>query len=703
LSALQYFHLVHEKTYMKHWIQPAGLLAFGIAIIGAPVHAQLARVTATERTTEKRVSASGSWQKATRGEALGVGDGLRTGRRSKADLKFADGSLLRLGQLSTVELKSAKGASLTGGRLLFSMLKPGRVLAGTAAAEIKGSVGIISIDEKGGAEFTLYSGAMDVVMARETISVPPGQAMSVFADGSRSPLRPAPPLRFEGGAQGSSLLDAPSDAPFIGSRADLRERFAPDRLAIDAGAALVKQRDSAPFPQVVVPPPVVTPPVVTPPVVPPVEPPVVVPPPVVEPPVVTPPVVNPPIEPPVVTPPVEPPVVTPPTGGNGGGNEPGDNDPDDGDNGEGNDDKDDDDNDRPGRPNDALQLATNVRALKSGGASTNALRFGGSPAGGMALQLSPTRLALASSAPVKPSSPREGVSAEEHILESNPGLGRSFGGDATGLALVSGGGSRLGGARLRAIATRGPLLAEIAVSPGALRFGSGQNERRFTLSDASLTLRLNRGDLQVGRQRFLSGPVVATLSGSMLRQGGRQVMDAVTFRPNIGAGANLQFAYLNDAFVRDLPFNVSGNQRGFYGRAGIERRVGNFGLNVLRYSDVRTANQTGVTLDFALPIVRNGIEFYGEVGRDPFKRNLRTFGFAFPGLQDRLGLDLFLEHSALSNPSGVLEAPDEFALLAYKRLRAGVFLSGGFSHFSNGRNLGTVGLAFGSPNASGNR
>ncbi len=708
-------------------------MASALTWMVAPASAQLARVTATERVTEKRVGTA-SWQKAARGEALGVGDGLRTGRRSKADLKFADGSLLRLGQLSTVELKSAKGASLTGGRLLFSMLKPGRVLAGTAAAEIKGSVGIISISDNGSAEFALYSGAMDVVTDRETVSIPPGQAMTVFADGSHSLVRPALPLRSTATSTESSLLEAPSEAPFMGSQADLRARFTPSRIAIDSSMAQLKQSTSSPFSAPVAAPgatpapqptstPQATPiPGVTPiPKPTPGTTPIPGTTPVPQPtPGTTPiPGTTPRPQPTPGTTPIPQPVPTTvpgptprpttaptprPGNGNGNGNGNGDGGNDgvaDGNNGRGNDGK-----------------LARVRASSSNLASPDTISAPSvssrrrivtpsSDSIGMTGQipLNPRaeapRFAMASSEPVRIASAAptfrpvaDGITAEEHILQSNPDLGRGFRADATGVTLSGEGGSRVLGGRLRAIATRGRVSAEVALSPAELRFG-GNNQRRYTLSDASFTFQTARGDVQIGRQRFLSGPALVTGMGSMVRQGGRQVMDAVTFRPNLSKGRFVEVAYLNDAFVRDLPFRVRGRQQGFYGRFGVERRAGNFGINVLNLSNLPTGRGTGTTFDFALPVVRDNVELYGEIGRDPFSRNLRTFGLAFPGLQTRTGVELYVEHSAIRAAEGLLDSPEELAFLAYKQLAGGVFLAGGFSHFSDGRNLGTLGLAFG--------
>ncbi len=683
-------------------------ISSAIALLSASAHAQLARVSATERLAERRVGAA-PWQKAASGQPLGIGDGLRTGRRSKADLKFADGSLLRLGQLSTVEIKSAKGATLTGGRLLFSMLKPGRVLAGTAAAEIKGSVGIIAIGADGVAQFTLYSGAMDVVTDKETIHVPPGRTMSVFADGSRSLLGAATPLRYTGDASESSLLDAPSDAPFMGSRADEQTRFTSTRLTVDSANVASKQRSAAPFsrpvvlpaPQPTTPAPRPTTPAPRPttpapepttpapePTTPAPRPTTPAPEPTTPAPQPTTPAPRPTTPAPLPTPaaplptpaaPLPTPVApspTPTTGGKGDDNNQGDNNQ--GDNNQGN-----------GSKNN--KLLAHVSPVSGGSNGTS--RFFGVPAVGT-LPLPIRVAALERPLPPPPAIP-PGTTAEEHILQSNPGLGSSFVTDFTGVALGSGGGSGTTGARLRAIATRGRVSAEVAVLPTAIRFAGGGTQSRFTLSDASVTLREKGGDLQVGRQRFLSGPTLATLNGSLVRQGGRQVMDAVTLRPRIGGRGTLQLSYLANVYARDLPFRVRGRERGYYGRVGVQRRYGNFGLNVLGLTSGPLGTGTGATADFALPFLRDNVEFYGEIGRDPFRRSLRTFGLAFPGLQTRTGLELYLEDSALGNRAGLVREPDELALLAYKRLGGGVFLTGGFSHFSDRRNVGTLGLAFG--------
>src|SRR2546423_934661 len=98
-----------------------------------PPVAMVAKVSAIEHQVEKRAGIGPAWTETKAGEILRAGDGFRTGKRSKADINFADGSLVRLGQLSSVEFTGEKQVKLRAGALLFSFLKPGRVLTGDFA------------------------------------------------------------------------------------------------------------------------------------------------------------------------------------------------------------------------------------------------------------------------------------------------------------------------------------------------------------------------------------------------------------------------------------------------------------------------------------------------------------------------------------------------------------------------------------------
>ena len=194
-----------------------------------PAQAQVARLSKVQATAEKRAGAEGAWQKVALGTGFQVDDRLRTGRRAKADVKFPDGSLLRLGQLSSVEFRSTKGVTLTGGQLLFAALKPGRVLAGTATAEITGSVALVSLNEDGSSDFSLFSGAMSVNTPQGRVDLKPGQSVTAREDGTLSAVRATAPFAFMDNTPDAELAEGPSNSPSVGSRTATRERTEPGR------------------------------------------------------------------------------------------------------------------------------------------------------------------------------------------------------------------------------------------------------------------------------------------------------------------------------------------------------------------------------------------------------------------------------------------------------------------------------------------
>jgi len=230
-----------------------------------------------------------------------------------------------------------------------------------------------------------------------------------------------------------------------------------------------------------------------------------------------------------------------------------------------------------------------------------------------------------------------------------------------------------------------------------VRTGGGIASTRTTataLTQATLSYRDRRGELQVGRQRFLEGPTQVSLFGSMVRQGGREVMDAVRVTPHIGAGRKLELTYLRDAFPRPLKPGVAGSQEGFYGRFAIRKPAGNFGLNLLHYRQTAAAT-TGATVDFAIPLLRNRIDFYGEAGRDPFRRRLTTMGLGFPGFYERTDFDVYLEYAKLRGSGTATGAPGEFAMRVYRRISDNLDFVAAVNRFQGVDSRFVAALAFG--------
>ncbi len=664
----------------------------------------VARVAVVQRVTEKR-SGTATWVKAGLGDALNVGDGFRTGKRSKADIKFGDGSLLRLGQLSSVEMRGTRRTSLLRGQLLFSALRPGRVLAGAAAAEVKGSVVRVRLSARGVASIALYAGAVDVVTSQGTVSVPLGQEVDVAPDGTISPPHIAPPLQFTD-EDTSELLIAPTNVPFMGSRTQRNVLRQSSRLVQDATVqqhkfeSSLSSFNSSSSPRGVI------------------------------------------IES-VVAPGGSP-------GGPGsgsiatlsassrvapslsrGGSSPASR--------------------SSFLPSSSLMMTSplsgspllsapmtpaSTKPLVSALPLTPLTRIAAlgaaTPASGVstsstyaATSSAPTlepRTLLAQAPPGTPGGGETAKTAAEivneetaeeaaegapsdldlheaykHLQEADAASGRVWNGDvAVAGAYSDSFGVRSIGGRLHGSAALDNFFAEVAFRP--LRLRTDLNTVDYSaFSNASLTFLNKKVEIQAGRQLFLQGPTHNTLYGSILRRRGHEVMDAIRIAPLIGEGRQLEFAYLIDAFPRNLPYRkgVDGRQDGFYGRLGLQKRFGNFGVNLLKYRDKTVGDKLGASFDFAVPLFKDKVEVYGELGRDTFERGLTSLGANFPVLYDKTGFDLYIEYAKLHNHNGVTGLPKELTVRLYRSLGDNVSAVASWTDFTNTNTVFTIGLAFG--------
>jgi hypothetical protein len=595
--------MTRSRTSLLHRL--FGLLVLATIVCAPAVQAQVARIAGVQRIVEKRNGAN-PWNKIGSGAALGVGDSVRTGKRSKVDLKFADGSLIRLGALSSIEIQSAKGVRLSNGELLFSALRPGRILAGTGTAEIRGSVGIIVLQDDGDADFTLFSGAMDVTANGNTVDVPPGRSITANLVGVLSGLRVAAPFGFAGGSYRPDLLEEPEDAPFVGSVLNERIRNAPERTTLDQ----ILPRAN--------------------------------------------------------------PITIPATGFG-----------------------------EPGRvpiptpfPPDPLSRATSptlVQRLEHQRIASRLMQSIPANQSTLDAQIAPAADVVVNDVAFD----LDTGAAFDHLKEVDREKGQTSGGNAAAVAALSDGGIAVYGAHLRGFGARGKFYLQGTVLPLRLRTSNGTSDYS-SLGNTFLTYRDTWGEVQVGRQRFLSGPTQASTFGSLVRQGGRETMDAIRFAPRLDGGRQLEVAYIYDAFPRNLPYQFSGAQKAFYGRAALRRRDFNLGLNAFKYSTAPIANTTGVTLDLAVPLLRDEIELYGEAGRDAFRRRLAAVGLSFPGLYERTGFDAFLEHANLGDSSSLAAPPSETTLRVYRRIGKRLNTVSVLNHYGSGAGWNfTFGLAFG--------
>lgn len=158
------------------------------------------------------------------------------------------------------------------------------------------------------------------------------------------------------------------------------------------------------------------------------------------------------------------------------------------------------------------------------------------------------------------------------------------------------------------------------------------------------------GEITLGRQRFLKGPVQNVTTGTLITQ---EIMDAVTWSPPIRRDPrwSLDLSLIQDAF----PFDVGGNQGGYHIRAAYSDQGGVVGFNLLRVNAVPVSPsgrmRIGVTVDASIPLLPEKLDMYGEFGSDIFGENLRTFGWYFPHLYDKYNIDAYLETTKRMGPA----------------------------------------------------
>jgi len=207
---------------------------------------------------------------------------------------------------------------------------------------------------------------------------------------------------------------------------------------------------------------------------------------------------------------------------------------------------------------------------------------------------------------------------------------------ADAFAYVGDGGSSFG-LRVRPHVVWGPVYVEVgATTRASTWYGDGTD-----ITEAFATLRQDWGEVTVGRQRFLEGPVNNSRLGSILTF---DTGDAVRLTTSMG---NLD---IDLAYARRMSPIIGPTSRGWYARAEYPVLRGLAALNVVTHEGQAGP---GYSLDAAIPVIEGALDVYGEVGRDAFDRNLYSAGLYFPGLYQRQETDLFVEYADRQQAPGV--------------------------------------------------
>ena len=201
----------------------------------------------------------------------------------------------------------------------------------------------------------------------------------------------------------------------------------------------------------------------------------------------------------------------------------------------------------------------------------------------------------------------------------------------------------LGSVRIRPSGVLGNLYFELG----------GTNRELFdgqSVTDLTAAYVVGRGkglgDLRIGRQRFLLGPVNNSNLGTLIDF---DLADGVSWRPDTEGRVQLDFAYLWD--LAPLADEFAGT--GWFGRASVVTDCGVFSVNGLTTDahrpgpgDTQLDGDLGYSFDLAVPLKRNKVELYGELGEDPWDRTLYTVGLYFPCLLYSADTDLLLEYAS---------------------------------------------------------
>ncbi len=188
-------------------------IAISAAMVAAgptPADAQNAKVTALVLDVTHRVGANGSFVKSTIGAQLPPGSRVRTGRRSKCEIKFPSGSVIRVGERSDLVIQQATNVQLGYGRVYAKIIAgtAATVSGTTATAAVKGTefefIGI-SEDEQDLPPnerheiLRVYSGEVFLSNAAGERTLTAGMASQIVGDFEPADPTSTPPAQFPGG------------------------------------------------------------------------------------------------------------------------------------------------------------------------------------------------------------------------------------------------------------------------------------------------------------------------------------------------------------------------------------------------------------------------------------------------------------------------------------------------------------------------
>jgi hypothetical protein len=184
--------------------------------------------------------------------------------------------------------------------------------------------------------------------------------------------------------------------------------------------------------------------------------------------------------------------------------------------------------------------------------------------------------------------------------------------------------------------------------------------------------------LFAGRRRFYDGPVFQD-----------QIQTQLIADRYSSAGFKLKSGEfgLESAYLYDANPAAEGAQKGALASASYRYNGGEFGAHYIYVPEL--TGKDGYTGSFAYPVLPNKLDLYGEAGRGPDKAILQTYGFSLPNFFQLTQTELYVEygsHTGIGRAISVIAAREVSANL---NLRA----FANFSHYdSTGKDV-TAGIA----------
>lgn len=218
---------------------------------------------------------------------------------------------------------------------------------------------------------------------------------------------------------------------------------------------------------------------------------------------------------------------------------------------------------------------------------------------------------------------------------ANPGNGVWFRAEPFGV-LASSGDSE--GFRLRAFGATKSLFAEAGT-----RIMNLNENFVAQMSEANGVYRARSFDIIAGRWHPYLGPSTNTNLGALL---GFNTFDAGVIKTNLKGPYQQLAGYIwNSSPLQGTPY------RGFFARGQYSVLEGQLGWQLLNITEtLLPANtlipfvQTGWQVDGSFPVVRNQLDVYSQLGIDTFDNFIGMGGLYFPGVYQKIGLDVFAEY-----------------------------------------------------------